>query len=156
MFRPMRRINQKLEDKECIKIIEKSKRGHLALLGDNEYPYVIPLDYVYHDEKIYFHGALEGHKVDSIRKSNKASFSIMDEGVKLDDNWYYTFKNVICFGLIKEINDDELIIKVLELFGEKYFPESVSTQDEIDKHLEHTLILELTVEHMSGKLVNEN
>lgn len=155
MFRPMRRINQELEIGECETLISQSARGNLAVLGDEDYPYIIPLDYVYFDGKIYFHGALEGHKVDSIRKHDKVSFLIVDDGVKNGDNWWLTFKSVICFGKIREVCDKELTLRILGLFGDKYFPESVNTQDEIQKHIDHTLILELTIEHISGKLVNE-
>ena len=155
MFRPMRRINQQLDMNECMSIIEKSPRGTLAVLGDDDYPYTVVLNYVYDDDKIYFHGAMEGHKLDSIRSHDKVSFCILDDGVKVDDNWWLTFRNVICFGRIKEIDDKEKIISILRLFGEKYFPSSDITNEEIAKFKDRTLILELEIEHVTGKLVNE-
>ena len=155
MFRPMRRNNQKLKSNECMDIIEKSPRGVLAVLGDEEYPYTIPLDYVYDNGNIYFHGALEGHKVDSVTRHDKVSFCIVDEGIRLENQWWLTFKSVICFGKISKVVDKKEIGRILELFGDKYFPDSVSTQDEIDKYIYDTLILKLNIEHVSGKLVRE-
>ncbi|RAP54216.1 MAG: hypothetical protein BZ137_03395 [Methanosphaera sp. rholeuAM130] len=115
----------------------------------------MPLNYVYLDNKLYFHGALKGHKIDGIRGHEKVSFCIVDDGRKLGDNWWFTFKSVICFGIIREVQDEGKILSVLNLFADKYFPESVSANDEIEKHVDHTLILELDIEHVSGKLVNE-
>ncbi|RAP51519.1 MAG: hypothetical protein BZ133_02890 [Methanosphaera sp. SHI613] len=155
MFRPMRRNNQKLKSNECMDIIEKSPRGVLAVLGDEEYPYTIPLDYVYDNGNIYFHGALEGHKVDSVTRHDKVSFCIVDEGIRLENQWWLTFKSVICFGKISKVVDKKEIGRILELFGDKYFPDSVSTQDELDKYIDDTLILKLNIEHVSGKLVRE-
>lgn len=155
MFRPMRRISQQLEMDECISIIKKSPRGTLAVLGDDDYPYTVVMNYVYHMDRIYFHGALEGHKLDSIRKHEKVSFCILDEGVKQDDNWWYTFKNVVCFGKVREVHDKNKIVSILKLFGDKYFPSGDVTRKEIAGHKDHTLLLEFEIEHVTGKLVNE-
>ena len=70
MFRPMRRFKQQLPQEECISILKSEVRGILSVLGDDDYPYGVPLDFYYseEDDRIYFHGAGEGHKIDSIRK----------------------------------------------------------------------------------------
>jgi len=73
-FRAMRRLRQQLSEEESISILQKSTAGTLALLGDNDYPYAVPISYVYADGRLYFHSALNGHKVDAIRKCDKASF----------------------------------------------------------------------------------
>ena len=82
-FREMRRKRQQLAEEESIAILEKATAGTLALLGDNDYPYAVPISYVYHDGKLYFHSALAGHKVDAIRKAFYIAivwyFSIFDQ-----------------------------------------------------------------------------
>ena len=78
-FRQMRRKRQQLAEEESIAILEKATAGTLALLGDNDYPYAVPISYVYHDRKLYFHSALAGHKVDAIRKCDKASFCVIEQ-----------------------------------------------------------------------------
>ena len=65
-FREMRRKRQQLSEVESIGILQKATAGTLALLGDNDYPYAVPISYVYHERKLYFHSALAGHKVDAI------------------------------------------------------------------------------------------
>ena len=54
MFRKMRRIGQQLPREECIEILANEPRGVLALLGDDDYPYAVPMSHVYVDGKIYF------------------------------------------------------------------------------------------------------
>ena len=66
-FREMRRKRQQLSEEESIGILQRATSGTLALLGDNGYPYAIPISYVYSDGNLYFHSALSGHKVDAIR-----------------------------------------------------------------------------------------
>ena len=105
MFRKMRRHKQELSEEECINILTNEPRGVLALLGDNNYPYAIPMSHAYVDGKIYFHGAMEGHKNDAIKKHDKVSYCVMDGGVKQQDSWWYTFKSVIVFGKIRILAD---------------------------------------------------
>ena len=54
MFRKMRRFKQQIPTGDCIKLLEKAPRGILAVLGDEGYPYTIPLNFVYDEGKIYF------------------------------------------------------------------------------------------------------
>lgn len=155
MFRKMRRLGQELSKEECIDILTNEPRGVLALLGDDDYPYAIPMSHVYVDGKIYFHGAQKGHKIDAVRKHSKASYCVMDKGVKAEDSWWYTFKSVIVFGKIRTLTDrDEKIDKLTHL-GDKFFPTHEETMDEIDRLLYRTEVFEITVEHMSGKVVKE-
>ena len=76
-FRKMRRSRQQLTKSECDAILSKTTSGTLALLGDNGYPYAVPISYVYADGRLYFHSAKMGHKVDAIRRYDKASFCVI-------------------------------------------------------------------------------
>ena len=155
MFRQMRRKKQELSQEECIEILISEPRGVLALLGDNDYTYAIPMSHVYVDGKIYFHGSMEGHKNDAILKHSKVSYCVMDKGVKKEDSWWYTFKSVIVFGKIKTITDEADKIDKLTHLGNKFFPTPEDTENEINRLLKRTEVFEITIEHMSGKLVQE-
>ena len=155
MFRQMRRIKQQLSEEESIQILKDEKRGFLSVLGENDYPYGIPMNYVFTDNKIIFHSALEGHKIDSIRKQNKVSFTVITDGNQVENEWYYIFKSVIVFGKIRFIEDEAEKIKQLTLLGNKYFPSKEYTEDEINKYLKKTNVLELDIEHITGKVVTE-
>ena len=77
MFREMRRFKQLLPQETAIEILNRNTSGTLALIGDNDYPYAVPISYVYIDGKLYFHSAKSGHKIDAIIKHEKASFCVM-------------------------------------------------------------------------------
>ena len=156
MFRKMRRLGQMLSKEECEEILANEPRGVLALLGDYDYPYALPMSHVYVDGKIYFHGAMNGHKMDAIKKHDKVSYCVMDEGVENDDGWSYTFKSVIVFGRMRTLTDDDEKIEKLTHLGDKFFPTHEQTVNEIDKLLHRTAVFEITIEHINGKIVEEN
>ena len=155
MFRKMKRIGQEISKEECEEILTNEPRGVLALLGDDDYPYAIPMSHVYVDGKIYFHGAQEGHKNDAVKKHSKVSYCVIDKGVKAKDSWWYTFKSVIVFGKIKTLTDRDEKIEILTHLGDKFFPTHKETVDEINRLLDRTEVFEITIEHMSGKIVKE-
>lgn len=155
MFRDMRRRKQQLSADECVNILIDEPRGVLGLLGDNDYPYALPMSHVYVDGKIYFHGAQKGHKLDAVKKHDKVSYCVVDKGVKNEGEWWYTFKSVIVFGKIRTLTDKDEKIDKLTHLGDKFFPTHEETVDEINRLLDKTEVFEITIEHMSGKITVE-
>lgn len=154
-FRKMRRHKQELSKEECVDILTNEPRGVLALLGDYDYPYALPMSHVYVNGKIYFHGAMEGHKNDAVERCDKVSYCVMDEGVKNTDGWSYIFRSVIVFGKIRTLTDKSEKIDKLTHLGDKFFPSHDDTVNEISRLLDRTEVFEITIEHMSGKTVQE-
>lgn len=155
MFRKMRRKNRQLSNEECIDILTNEPRGVLALLGDYDYPYTVPMSHVFADGKIYFHGAQTGHKNDAAKKYEKVSYCVVDRGVKAEDSWWYTFKSVVVFGKIRILTDRDEKIEKLTYLGDKFFPTHEETMDEISRLLDRTEVFEITIDHMTGKMVEE-
>lgn len=154
-FRKMRRHKQELSKEECVDILTNEPRGVLALLGDYDYPYALPMSHVYVNGKIYFHGAMEGHKNDAVERCDRVSYCVMDEGVKNTDGWSYIFRSVIVFGKIRTLTDKSEKIDKLTHLGDKFFPSHDDTVNEISRLLDRTEVFEITIEHMSGKTVQE-
>lgn len=156
MFRKMRRAKQELSEEECIDILINQPRGVLALLGDYDYPYALPMSHAYVDGKIYFHGAKTGHKNDAVKNHEKVSYCVMDEGVLNDDGWSYTFRSVIVFGKIITLTDKDEKIDRLTYLGDKFFPTHEETVKEINRLIDKTEVFEISIDHISGKIVEEN
>ena len=156
MFREMRRFRQQATEEECLEILKSAKRGVLAVHGDDGYPYTVPLDFVYEDGCMYFHGAKSGHKLDAIRRDDKVSFCVLSEGVKEENDWWYHFTSVICFGRMSEITEQEEAYRCLRLLGRKYMPTVEMVEEDMEKNAARAAVLKLTVEHMTGKHVKEN
>ena len=156
MFREMRRKKQILPDAETIEILKSGTAGVLAVLGDNGYPYGVPLSYVYRDGKLYFHFAQEGHKVDSLRRNDKASFCVIDKDEVIPHSLTTHYRSAIVFGRARLVTDDSEKKTALEYLAEKYspgYPEEA--QKSIESDLKKVGIAVVTIEHMTGKAATE-
>lgn len=156
MFRKMRRFKQEITEQECIDILKQQPRGVLAVNGENGYPYAIPMNFTYLDGKLYFHSAKEGHKLNAIDLDNRVSFCVMDEGYRKDGEWALNIKSVVIFGKIRKIDDTQEAITILRKLGLKYYPTEESVEEAILQSAKRVQMMELTMEHMTGKLVNES
>ena len=156
MFREMRRKNQLLTDEECIEILNSSTSGTLALLGDNDYPYSVPISYVYNDGKLYFHSALTGHKIDAINMHSKASFCVIAQDKVVPEKYTTYFRSVIAFGKICVIDNDAEKLRAIEILAEKYSPQlAEGRKKEIEDNFSRMCMIELNIEHMTGKEAKE-
>ena len=157
MFRDMLRRKQQLTREECIEILKHELRGVLSVLGDDGYPYGMPLNHYYCEEdgKLYFHGGKLGHKIDALRRNNKASFCVYDQGVRQEGEWFLRIRSVIVFGTVEFITDPGIIADISRRLSCKFTQDEQYMEDEIRHFGPGTLLLALTVEHMTGKLVKE-
>lgn len=151
MFREMKRGKQLLSVDETAAVMERCTSGVLACLGDEDYPYAVPLSFVYFNDKIYFHSAKAGHKIDAITKHPKVSFSVIDEDTIVGEEYTTYFRSVIAFGKARIVKGDERL-KAFEALVEKYSGD----QPEEAKHKEITgctqsYIIAIDVEHITGK-----
>jgi len=151
-FREMRRKRQQLSDEESVGILQKATSGTLALLGDNGYPYAVPISFVYNDGCLYFHSALSGHKVDAIRNCDKASFCVIQQDEVIPEEYTTYFKSVIAFGRIHIIEDEAEKLQTAKMLGNRYNPNhDESLQKEIESGFTRMLMIRLDIEHLSGK-----
>ena len=158
MFREMLRKKQQLPAEECIELLKTQPRGVLSLLGDDDYPYGLPIDHWYCEEdgKLYFHCGKRGHKIDAIRSCSKASFCVMDEGFRREGEWALNIRSVIVFGRIRPVEDQQEAIEIIRKLSYKYTSDGAYIEREIQTAGARTLCLELIPEHITGKLVNES
>lgn len=151
-FRKMRRFRQQLTESECDAILSIGTSGTLALLGDNGYPYAVPISYVYVDGKLYFHSAKTGHKIDAIRQYEKASFCVIAADDVHPAEFTTYFRSVIAFGKIQIIGSEDERMYAASLLGDRYNPgDEAGLQKELEKGLSHMVILRLDIEHLTGK-----
>ena len=151
-FRAMRRKRQQLSEEESVAILKKATAGTLALLGDNDYPYAVPLSYVYQEGRIYFHSALSGHKVDAIRKCDKASFCVIEKDDVQPEKYTTFFRSVIAFGRIHIIEDEHEKLETARMLGNRYNPNhDEALQKEIEGGLSRMLMIRFDIEHLTGK-----
>ena len=158
MFRELARQNKKISDSECIEILKNEPRGVLSVLGDDDYPYSVPMDHWYCEEDgcIYFHSGNTGHKIDAIRKHDKVSFCVYDQGYRKEGEWALNIRSVVVFGRVKIVEDREKAIDVTRKLSYKYTQDTDYIENEIRLYSSGLLCFALVPEHMTGKLVNES
>lgn len=158
MFRPMRRYKQQISEEECIRVLREEKRGVLSVLGEDGYPYGIPMNHWYNPEDgtICFHGAVTGHKIDAIARCDKASYCVWDAGYRKEGEWALNVSSVIAFGRISRVTDPEKAKKICESLCRKFTDDEEYLRREMQNAFPRVQCLEMTIDHMTGKLVNES
>lgn len=153
MFRTMRRIKQELCESECYAILNRLTHGVLALAGDDGYPYALPINYVVEGNKIYFHCAQEGHKIDAIRRCDKASFCVVDQDLVVPEELTDYFRSVIAFGKIHIIEDEADKYHAIDLLIAHYCPDldQKGRDASIQGGMHRLCMLEFNIENISGK-----
>ena len=157
MFREMLRKKQQLPEEDCIEILKNELRGVLSVIGDDDYPYGMPINHFYCEEdgKIYFHSGRKGHKIDAMKRHDKASFCVYDQGFRREGEWALNIRSVIVFGRIEFIEDREKIYEIARRLSHKFTDDEEYIEREIVRSGPGTLMFALVPEHMTGKLVNE-
>lgn len=157
MFRELTRKKQQLPEKECIELLVQQKRGVLSVIGDDGYPYGMPLNHYYDpaDGRLYFHSGKTGHKIDAIRACSKASFCVCDEGFRREGDWALNIRSVIVFGRIEIIEDPARAMALCRQLSYKFTQDEAYIDEEIRRFGAGTLVFALVPEHITGKLVHE-
>ena len=158
MFRTMRRFKQQISEDECVSILKSEPRGILSLIGDDGYPYGIPMNHWYCEEngKLYFHGAKEGQKIDFIKKNDKVCYTVLEKGVAREGEWALNVRSVVVFGRIAVVSDEEKAKKVCTELCRKFTDDEAYLKRELEHAFPSVLCLELTPDHITGKMVNES
>ncbi len=154
----MRRIKQQVTEEECKKVLKEEKRAAFSVIGEDGYPYTIPINFYYdeQDHKIYFHGAKEGHKVDAIKKCDKVCFTTWNQGFKKEGHWEWNSTSVVVFGRIHVVEDRKIIVDRIRKLAEKYYPNQEEVEEEMaSSAMNRVQFFAIDIDHMTGKLVNE-
>ena len=155
MFRKMRRIRQQLAEEEAKAVLERGTSGVLALSGDDDYPYAVPMSYVYDGKRLIFHSALTGHKIDAIHRNSKASFCVVEKDSVIPDEYTTYFISVIAFGKIRILDRNEAR-EAAKVLGAKYRPGfAEELADTVERNLDKMTVFALEIEHLTGKQARE-
>ena len=157
MFRELVRKNKQMSTEDCVEVLKKETRGVLSVLGDGDYPYGTPMNHWYNEEDgcVYFHCGKLGHRLDALKKHDKVSFCVYDQGYRREGEWAFNVKSVIIFGKIEIIDDLDQVIDITPKLSYKFTQDEEYIRKEIRVGAANTLLLKLVPDHMCGKLVNE-
>ena len=159
MFRPIRRKKREISQELAEALLQGSRRGVLAVNGDDGYPYAVPINFLFDKEsnRIYFHGAKAGHKFDSIKACDKVCFTVYgNETIKnKDEEWAPFMQSVVIFGRCHLLDAGPETNEILKRLARKYYP----TEELIDAIMASegraVQMFEIEIEHLSGKEIQE-
>lgn len=159
MFRELTRKNKMISRDECIQLLKSEKRGVLSVNGDDGYPYGMPINHFYNEDdgRIYFHcGTAISHRLDALRRDDRVSFCVYDEGYRKPGQWALNIRSVIVFGRATIIDDMDAITEIAARLSRKFTLDEEYIASEIEKNARRTLLIALSPEHICGKLVEES
>lgn len=157
MFRPMRRMKRAISDEDARGLLAKGRRATLAVNGDDGYPFAFPIDYRFDADanKIYFHGAKAGQKVDALRRSDKVCLTVMGNEYLEDGEWAPYVQSVVVFGRFHLVDDAAKTEAEVRRLALKYYPSAEEVERELEKYLSAVQLYEIEIEHLTGKQVQE-
>lgn len=158
MFREMRRKKQQVSEERCKDLLHQEMRAALSVLGENGYPYTVPINFYYDEEdgEIYFHGSRSGHKADAMRNHAKVCLTVWDQGFKKEGCWEWNSTSVVVFGTVRTVSDPAVVSDKLRKLATKYYPSQEEVEAEMSSPSAKVVqLFSIKIEHMTGKLVNE-
>lgn len=157
MFREIRRKKNEIREEAVKALLRDSRRGILAVNGDNGYPYAIPINYLYDEERrrIFFHGSRVGHKIDALKASDKVCFTVCGNEIIKEEAWAPFVQSALVFGRCRLIENSEKALIILKQFAMKYYPSEDMAVAALASGGESVQMFEIEIEHMSGKQVQE-
>ena len=158
MFRPVRKKKNETGPERAKALLHTARRGVLAVCGDDGYPYAVPINFLYDEEKqeILFHGAKVGHKVDSLKKCDKVCFTVVSgESVETGEAWAPFLRSAVVFGRCHLVEDPGETLRLCKKFAMKYYPTEKMVDDEVAASGKAVRMFRIEIEHISGKRVQE-
>ncbi|MGD9019420.1 MAG: pyridoxamine 5'-phosphate oxidase family protein [Desulfuromonadales bacterium] len=147
----MRRKDKAMPDGEMTGLLQNGEYGVLSTVDGNGQPYGVPLNYVMMNNGIYFHCALEGHKLDNLAANPRVSFCVVGRTNVLPAEFSTEFESVIVFGRASVIDGEERY-QALSGLIDKYSPDFVAEGSAyIEKFDSQTRVVRVAIEKMTGK-----
>ncbi len=152
-MKEMRRKDRALTEEKAWEIIKNGEIGFLATSGQESQPYVVPLSYHCEGKSIYFHSALEGHKIENIQKNNKVSFCVVGSAQAVyNGSFTVRYASAIAFGTATLLTQPEEREKALYQLCEKYLPGDMAKAPEsIARYAKSTAVYKIEVTAITGK-----
>jgi nitroimidazol reductase NimA-like FMN-containing flavoprotein (pyridoxamine 5'-phosphate oxidase superfamily) len=156
MFREMRRRKQQVSQAEAEEMLKAATSGVLAVTGDDGYPYAVPVSHVYAENKLFFHSAAAGHKLDSIRKNPKVSFCVIAQDEVQPATLTTHYRSAVAFGTARVLTEPAEIQHAMELLAARFSADfMVEARKAIQDDWKRFTAVEVKIEHLTGKIASE-
>jgi len=151
MRRNVRRKDREIGLELATNLLAEGEYGFLATVGMDGQAYGVPLNYVYKNNCLYFHCALEGHKLDNIKANSKVSFCVVGKTRVLPDKFSTKYESAIAFGTASVVQGNErhnALLSILEKYSPDFMEEGKKT---IAKYNDKTTVIKVDINQITGK-----
>ncbi len=151
MLKKVGREDRVISTEEAEKILSEGEYGILSTVSQDAQPYGVPVNYVYQNNHIYFHGAMAGHKADNMRDNNKVSFCVVGKTKVLPSKFSTEYESTIVFGEVFELTDDDKrqsLVSILEKYSYDHLEKG---QKYIDNLVDQTKVFAIFINQITGK-----
>ncbi len=157
MFRPIRKTKNEISVEDAKALLRNNRRAALSVNGDDGYPYTIPVNFYYDedDNRIYFHSAKKGHKIDSMKANDKVCLTTWNDGYLEEDDWAFHVSSCVVFGRARLIENRKITEDKVRKFARKYYPSAEEVEKEIKRSIIGVQLIAIEIEHISGKKIHE-
>lgn len=153
MFPKMRRMKSAMNEDETLKLLKRCPEGILGTIGVNGYPHSVPVNYVLYKDKIYIHSAKVGYKLTNIKENPKVSFTVFDSVSIIEERFTTNYKSAIVYGKAEVVPGNvAILMEFIEKYSSKFLKEGTKY---VDKKFDTTFLIEITIEHITGKASNK-
>lgn len=150
---PIRRRDRILPHAACRQLLDSGRYCVLATVDSCGQPYAVPLSYVFWQEKIWFHCAHQGHKIENLQANPRCSLSIVGDNCPVyAKNFTTYYESVTVFGEARAVCDDSIKTAALMELARKYLPEYMDRAPaDIAASLSRTAVYAVSIDKISGK-----
>ncbi len=135
-------------------ILRECDVGSLATVCSDGSPYVVTVNYVYHEGRIYFHCALTGKKLDNIAHDERVCFEVhvMERIVRAPRaiDFGTRYRSVIVHGRARQLDDPTARLEALMLLTTRY-AEDHPFESPTERQVAATMVVEIEIDNMAGK-----
>ncbi len=147
----MKRKDREITENEAFEILTKGEFGILSMCTTDNEGYGVPLNYVFDQDKMYFHCASAGSKLEHLRQNNKVSFCVVGNTCILPSDFGTLYESTIVFGTTSEIDGAEkreALLKIIEKYSAHFIKEG---NEYIDKLYDRVSVIKLSIRSITGK-----
>ena len=122
-------------------------------LGDS--PYVVPVNFLYNQGRIYFHSANEGQMYTYLQTNNRVCFEVDEPGETIPNadpcEFSFKYESVIAFGTVRFLQNPEEKAAILMKLVQKYDLSKIASKTITPEKVENVEVGEITIEKITGK-----
>ena len=150
-MREMRRKDRWMPEEFAWEVVDKCAYAFLAMTAEDGSPYGLPVTIARGGRAVYFHSAMEGRKVECLRRSPRVCLACVGNTQVPPGKFTTLFESAVLFGTAEEVTEDDEKIHALQLLCQRHTPENMEAFPRaIAKSLGRTGVWRINVEEISG------